>query len=304
MGISKAAELVSWKHCGTEELLYCLKLWPFRLRPHQCLSAVSWSMVSAQGPSRKCQALQDAGWGSPTITAIRQDSLCSISILVAQSRQGKVAWLSLAASGGEPVLWFLCPIVLFKCLLVEGEEDLGAWRERRCEFSVVLTVRKPLWAVVGKRKGSALGCIWWAPGKKGDFLAFVFPPSFLLLCICLIFWEAVVIGMSICDGRWYSEGGVSKRGGCYMVFRREWPSLIFCLVFQWRSARELIRLDSLGGDLLTLLTAGWLKLCLQSFAGQYEFALLMPTAESELSLFSNTVLSCASEYISPSLALC
>lgn len=89
-----------------------------------------------------------------------------------------------------------------------------------------------------------------------------------------------------------------------MVFRGEWPHLILCLVFQQRGARELIRLDFLGGDLLTLLTAGWLKLCLQSFTGQYEFALLTPTAESELSLFRNNVLSCLSEYISPSLAPC
>lgn len=55
--------------------------------------------------------------------------------------------------------------------------------------------------------------------------------------------------------------------------------------------RELIRPVSSGGDLLTLLTAGKLKLCLQSFTGQYEFALLMPTADSELSLFNNTMLS-------------
>lgn len=41
--------------------------------------------------------------------------------------------------------------------------------------------------------------------------------------------------------------------------------------------------------MLTLLTAGWLELCLQPLAALYEFALLVPTAESELSLFSNTL---------------
>lgn len=74
--------------------------------------------------------------------------------------------------------------------------------------------------------------------------------------------------------------------GCYMVFRGEWLSLIFCLVFQGRSAGGLIQHDS---SVLTLLTAGWLELCLQPLAGLYECALLMPTAESELSLFRTTL---------------
>lgn len=41
--------------------------------------------------------------------------------------------------------------------------------------------------------------------------------------------------------------------------------------------------------MLTLLTAGWLELCLQPLAALCEFALLMPTAEAELSLLSNTL---------------
>lgn len=76
--------------------------------------------------------------------------------------------------------------------------------------------------------------------------------------------------------------------------------LFFCPVF-WQD--RVNQTSLIWRDLLTLLTAGLLKLCLQSFTGQYEFALLMPTADSELSLFGSTMLSCVSEYISPGLAL-
>lgn len=41
--------------------------------------------------------------------------------------------------------------------------------------------------------------------------------------------------------------------------------------------------------MLTLLTAGWLELCLQPLAALCQFAVPMPTAEPELSVLSNTL---------------
>lgn len=49
---------------------------------------------------------------------------------------------------------------------MEGEEELGAWRERRCELGVVFDSQKTPVSYGGIKEGVCSRCISWAPGKR------------------------------------------------------------------------------------------------------------------------------------------
>lgn len=173
MGVSEAAGQVSQKPHGSEEL----KLWPLRLGPHLCLTAINQSVVSMQGPGGKCQALQGAGWASPTVTAGRQD------------RQT-----------GQP-LFYLGPGRPKLSRKGDLAEPCGKWGGT----SVVVSVPySPLQVLVGGRGGRLRGLQgkeMWTPccpdrqktivscgglWEKGDFLAFVICVASLFFCCAYV----------------------------------------------------------------------------------------------------------------------